>query len=1565
MFKLDNKFWLSVQVAAVVCAYLILTIPVISAINVRTFLPGSETPGEFSFDPADKVERAFSVSPAENRYDDIWVDVDVVGKDPAYMVKRIYLYTCRSAYPGSCSEEMPIETVNYLSGERKTFKWSGDLAVGKVANFMTLVQLEYEGRGIWIGFWDQVERKDVKFFEHYTYDIDTIDLHLKENVDVTWVENYIRKNFMIPSDWMSHAIIGTVDGETVTKTDRIGSNRNDIIFHRFVTKSSDAIVQPSDYTYNFVFGKDVLSSPLTFYSEPATSCGDAFCDADLGEDSSSCCIDCGCTLEGESCDIGADYPYGFCHVCGDKIWHPVENSASCCVDAGCPDGFSCDMTNVQHGTCVPPDCGNGRCDAPPENAGNCCTDCGGDSGCEIMFGSDSYCNQNTFKCQEPSCGDGTCEPGEGSQTCCTDCDNCPAGEYCDTSVLDSGICMIPTCGNGNCEPDEDYSNCCTDCNNCPNDPYTGLGQVCTNNVCHVCGNNNAESVETEADCCIDTGCSTGYCAHDYSCRDRDEMSLNVIVLPNEGINCMQEGDVIEDMKVVMSIVNKPEFFERFESASYSFSGISKSMKNCVENGGAYECHIPLSGDDIFQGCFEPVGMQEMTVSVDAIYYNDSSDYSSNAIVDISLENAVNVTVDRNRDRVCNMNDDKCDTSIGENFEMCCHDCGCPFGSVCLENSCTSEDDLTIVVDESSIPASDQLVCNREDAVLNKVTFTASVDNLPHTDGDPFALVNYALEYDGKTYTQYNLSRFICTPETTTGNVLTGNVFCEIPISLFPACPYTSPGDFKFIAWITGGGLSAYHDEYTGKMISDEFSISYTQGLPKCNDGHYTCDDGETSENCCQDCGCADGSLCSVYSGCVSQSDIGLTVWASPEDLDCSISSGKVIRFFVEVDPKPIGSVLFGDTILDDKYIHYECTTGLGTVHASDYILECERSFSEFEYCWGVYGQSPPFDYSLGFDTVFSYHNGSAYKDIQFNESVDFTVTVPRERSCSNDNICNPEDGELPEQCCIGCGCPDEQNVCTFENECKPESDVGLVVTNYPREVNCSKYDTIKIEVNVTDQPAWSNNVEWNMSIPGYDSTDITRHCDNAHVHTENDYLCELSVRDLPICKVAGETQHLYDTTLPDGCTQTGGLEEGLVSCTREVELKVDMEYTKPVTHEQKSLDVDPYDMTMTGKDIFLSCGNDKCEEDLNERPGTCCEDCACPDGKLCTLSDGCITADDIELVLNDGEDLSETCTLLVSRNFNYDEFLPSWDDIEEVGYECAFTEPVEMDYALALGDSNIDLHGIDTESLSGIYKLLEYEDVVNSQSEIGSLKDWKVSFLMPVLAEKSVNSFPEELNIDISIDATISTPNGDKALNLNKTIKMEIETTDSSDLVSLEDTIRHLRLILRVLQFNLGILALFMGTCKVCPGYAPGTGAVAKYVQNVDSMKNVFIASGVLMVASWGLTRLLKSSGFDESIFNSIILTTAGGYTAGLLVGGIILAQPTGQAFCLTPSLRALACKATNLTWVILMAASGGAILGFLATLKWGYDRDEKLAGADAGDDTSDRLLDPGSFKGG
>ena len=68
-----------------------------------------------------------------------------------------------------------------------------------------------------------------------------------------------------------------------------------------------------------------------------TYCGNEKCES--GEDSSTCCIDCGCP-QGYDCDQNICKKLA---VCGNGIKEEGETAENCCQDAGCSTGYKCEQ----------------------------------------------------------------------------------------------------------------------------------------------------------------------------------------------------------------------------------------------------------------------------------------------------------------------------------------------------------------------------------------------------------------------------------------------------------------------------------------------------------------------------------------------------------------------------------------------------------------------------------------------------------------------------------------------------------------------------------------------------------------------------------------------------------------------------------------------------------------------------------------------------------------------------------------------------------------------------------------------------------------------------------------------------------------------------------------------------------------------------------------------------------------------------------------------------------------------------------------------------------------------
>ncbi len=166
--------------------------------------------------------------------------------------------------------------------------------------------------------------------------------------------------------------------------------------------------------------------------EDCGSCGDGLCSWDYGEDGTSCLADCLASCGDGSCDTGLGEGWTNCWgdcpaACADGVCSPEygETVGNCAADcAECGDGVCTPEGGENANTCAPDcsQCGDGMCTGP-EDASSCLADCPaacGDGFCTLEAGEDwSWCPVDC----PAVCDDGLCQPewGENSGNCPTDC----------------------------------------------------------------------------------------------------------------------------------------------------------------------------------------------------------------------------------------------------------------------------------------------------------------------------------------------------------------------------------------------------------------------------------------------------------------------------------------------------------------------------------------------------------------------------------------------------------------------------------------------------------------------------------------------------------------------------------------------------------------------------------------------------------------------------------------------------------------------------------------------------------------------------------------------------------------------------------------------------------------------------------------------------------------------------------------------------------------------------------------------------------------------------------------
>ncbi|MBN2330819.1 MAG: hypothetical protein JXC85_03315 [Candidatus Aenigmarchaeota archaeon] len=1257
---MDRIERLLLQSVAVLCTYLVLSISTASAIEISIYqqiLSGTTvtTTGEkedISLDPGVLVEKKFDFvhDPSDFKWEKVQVKIEVVGKDPLYPIKKIYLFKCKDTNPLDCVDYEPVEADSYLSGDKGTFNWK-DVSRSNSANFLTMIKFSHDGVDFWVGYWDEATRSGIQTFEHHDYDMSHIDVYTEPGIQASWIKDFIGTYYMIPANWMDKAALGNVDGKATSEIYEIVADKSDIDIPYFEKyKPATRIIDQVTKDFMLAFGRGSISNPVTFYSNPLPDCGDGACD--LGENAANCCLDCGCPSSGQLCSANSDHPNGLCHVCGDSVVDPVENGTNCCIDAGCPLGLDCDPNmNIPYGKCVSPECGNGNCE-PSEDSRTCPVDChdAPGKGCEDVYGYGYYYSSQLQECILAVCGQKGCEGSEDSSNCCLDCGGCPSGQYCNTDQVPNGVCMPPTCGNGRCEPGEGYSSCCLDCDNCPADPYTGELQTCTQNICHLCGNGVIESpVETPVTCCQDTGCTDGYCSVSGSCKTESEIGMNVKMLP-DSVDCTQAGEV----DIRFTFKKGPAFFNSFESISYTYQNSRYRLTQCIQQGDIYMCKLYLTGPETFPGCFQE-GIQDVDFSVLFTYYDDRAAKKSNDLKYKDLTVPFSFEVIKARQRACNKNG-ACEPGVGETPETCCWDCQCEGGAICTASGCKDELEISLAVNPEDLPARNNIDCSPRNGMQpnGDFKFRAHVQNVPESAYEMFNVLNWKLEYNGKTYTAQNIPGFTCSPVVTEYGHHTGDVECTVPVSMFPACPNPPPADMTLTLNILGGGLGNHYAPYEGKAVSASFSLDYVQGLPLCGNGEPNPELGETTDSCCRDMGCPGNKVCTLYSGCVDQSQVDIAVSVNPANIDCSRvpvaqRGRKQVILLAELTKKPYspatGGVEFGDAYLDDSRIEEMggiCEPVVNSTQYSVYAWRCSIPVDDFNpFCWAAGSYTPNFENTITWQD--SSGNRITKRIIK---PVSFSVQIPRDRQCVPDGFQDPELGEIIDQCCPDAGCSGDR-VCTLDVECVDPTQIALVVDDVgPDSLDCSAKanadNKVTVTVHLDNMPYNTHFIEWFMEYAGNTFTEQYFTCSPLTYGElqSSSYKCEIPVYYFPAC--AEEGSH----TLNLKARITHG------------------DYRGKVLQNEVS---DNF-VVVVGKKGLPNCGNSVCDTSLGETSNNCCQDCGCTNKEdVCTIEGACYPESQITMTVEP-----------VGLNTNCQ--LAPWDmdTFKILSYQCVFQDQIKL-----------------------------------------------------------------------------------------------------------------------------------------------------------------------------------------------------------------------------------------------------------------------------------------------
>src|SRR4030043_1940452 len=174
-------------VFAIVSSYLLLSIPLTSATNVKIYYNGASQ-SSVQYNPQSLIKKDVSVESGS-------VKIGISKTTAGASVERVYVYSCKGLAPDAC-----ISSVSPEAGEGNfaaAYPWNSvaDRTAGypQKANFIILVKISSAGKVFWTGFWQWIERTDASTYTAYESRTSEMEGHAKDKDDVATKRNFIAK----------------------------------------------------------------------------------------------------------------------------------------------------------------------------------------------------------------------------------------------------------------------------------------------------------------------------------------------------------------------------------------------------------------------------------------------------------------------------------------------------------------------------------------------------------------------------------------------------------------------------------------------------------------------------------------------------------------------------------------------------------------------------------------------------------------------------------------------------------------------------------------------------------------------------------------------------------------------------------------------------------------------------------------------------------------------------------------------------------------------------------------------------------------------------------------------------------------------------------------------------------------------------------------------------------------------------------------------------------------------------------------------------------------------------
>ncbi len=430
-------------------------------------------------------------------------------------------------------------------------------------------------------------------------------------------------------------------------------------------------------------------------------------------------------------------------------------------------------------------------------------------------------------------------------------------------------------------------------------------------------------------------------------------------------------------------------------------------------------------------------------------------------------------------------------------------------------------------------------------------------------------------------------------------------------------------------------------------------------------------EGEDGSSCCLDCGCSGaGYYCDIGTGCRLLSQVGLSLYGTPQTAVQNCSEEQVLNIKVEAENMPTGSVISSVEYVLGGGSPQNATCEL----YSGSVYNCKIAVPPADPC--VAG-----DFKLSGNSItftIRYNDGSVEKTME--RSVSFPDIVVGSWVCG-DLKCDAGLGESNSVCCYDCGC--HSGYCNYD---PGDKAAGKCVE-----------DPVNSDLKVT-----ALNPSYFSYSDGSESVSFTYQIHNRPLDMSvTSQSCEVKCTD--------EAGNECDAECALSCSRVAS-DEGSVynaSCTYRFDIQGYDENTGYSLYNVLHVSIDYQNgsagtLTKTMERSFgigigpNYCGDKNC--DPSETTSACCWDCGCPDGKYCdsesteyaSSGDMCRDLSDIEFVVDkiDPEPYGGVFRFessyhehVINVKAHINNLPAGYDRYDPVGYSCAFGSDAVACYA--------------------------------------------------------------------------------------------------------------------------------------------------------------------------------------------------------------------------------------------------------------------------------------------